>query len=131
MYSLNLIRYIPSQDVPQKSPPMTLRDLTNDELRLLKHLIILSNNKKLNQQLEKLKVKDMNDSGMGSLLLFPSGEVDHKRDYGQTASEVEFRDADRTVVLASLNLDKNGDLFELDIWKTNFDRLHKIPQEFK
>ncbi|HUQ66122.1 MAG TPA: hypothetical protein VM101_08205 [Flavitalea sp.] len=109
---------------------MNLRDLTNDEQRLIRHLISLANNKNLEHQLEKLKVKEMNDSGMGSLLLFPAGKVVPNRDYGQTVSEVEFHDADKAVVLASLNVDENGDLFELDIWKTNFDRLHKIPDEF-
>lgn len=109
---------------------MILRELRNDELRLLRHLIKLANKNKLEHQLEKLKVKEMNDSGMGSLLLFPTGEVVQNRDYGETVSEVEFRDADRAVVLASLNLDQAGDLFELDVWKTNFDRLLKIPDEF-
>lgn len=103
-----------------------LRKITDDELRLLKHLMHLAN---LNISLEKLMVNNMDDGGMGSLLLYPTGKISEKT-YGSTPSEVEFRDADRSPVLASLNLDKNGDLFELDIWKINFDPLIRIPETF-
>ena len=36
-------------------------------------------------------------------------------------------DEDGVVVLAALNLDKNGKLFELDLWKVNFNPLETLP----
>ena len=34
---------------------------------------------------------------------------------------------DGVEVIASLNVDVDGVLFELDIWKTNFEKLVKLP----
>ncbi len=71
----------------------------------------------------------MSDGGMGSLRLFPRGAVGDARIFGRAASECQFIDADSVVVIVTLNLDKFGDLYELDIWKTNFEKLIRIPEE--
>ncbi|WP_420885213.1 DUF6984 family protein, partial [Candidatus Symbiothrix dinenymphae] len=36
-------------------------------------------------------------------------------------------DEDGVDVIASLNIDDTGDLYELDIWKTDFSPLIKLP----
>jgi hypothetical protein len=76
---------------------------------------------------EGLLVRSMNDGGMGSLSLFPQGSVTEGRVLGEQVSDFQFVDLDGVEVIASLNLDDNGNLFELDIWKTDFGKLLKLP----
>lgn len=64
---------------------------------------------------------------MGSLSLLPKGISEDDRLFGQQISEYMFKDEDRIDVIALLNVDKNGNLFELDMWKTDFSPLIKIP----
>ncbi len=78
----------------------------------------------------ELLVQSMDDGGMGSLLLFPKGMTDKKRSFGGVASNYEFADADGVKVLVSLNLDKEGELFEVDSWKVDFSPLIRIPDKF-
>lgn len=73
-----------------------------------------------------LLVQPMNDGGMGSLLLLPDGMTTRRRLCGTQVSEHYFTDEDGVEVIASLNVDDEGQLFELDIWKTNFDPLINI-----
>ena len=75
-----------------------------------------------------LMVCPMNDGMMGSLYLFPKGEVEHGRKFGKQISSFQFTNTDGVEVLVSLNVDKKGDLFELDVWKTNFDKLINLPE---
>ncbi|WP_439481620.1 DUF6984 family protein [Cyclobacterium plantarum] len=75
----------------------------------------------------KLLVRPMKDDGMGSLLFFPKGEIKENREFGEQISECQFEDKDGVEIIASLNLDKEGELFELDIWKTNFGPLKSFP----
>ncbi|MDI1240473.1 MAG: hypothetical protein PSX80_00965 [bacterium] len=70
-----------------------------------------------------LLVEPMKDGGMGSIRLLPCGVGEERRIYGRTVAEHEFIDSDGVTVLASLNVDQAGDLFEVDIWKTDFTPL--------
>lgn len=74
-----------------------------------------------------LLVSPMNDGGMGSLELFPQGKIAKDRRFGKQVSDFQFIDADGVEVLASLNLDRDGNLFELDVWKTDFGKLITLP----
>ena len=65
---------------------------------------------------------------MGSLRLFPEGRATQKSIFGKQVSEYQFADSDGTQVIASLYVDQNGELFELDIWKTDFGKLICIPE---
>ena len=106
------------------------RKLSEQEAKLLELLIKKAN---LDLPLQKweheLTAQSMNDSGMGSITLYPEGDENIKRIFGYQASEHKFIDADGVEVIASLNLDKEGNVFELDIWKTNFAPLIRIPNE--
>jgi len=73
-----------------------------------------------------LKVKPMDDGGMGSLLLFLNGINNSKRVFGEQISEYQYKDIDGVDIIASLNVDSHGSLFELDIWKTDFSPTKKI-----
>ncbi len=70
-----------------------------------------------------MKVKDMNDGGMGSLL-FASSKKDRR--LGDVIARIQYQDEDGVTVLVSLNLDKEGELYELDSWKVDFSFLIRI-----
>jgi hypothetical protein len=103
------------------------RKLTLQEEKLLEILIKKSSIKISENWKDGLLVRPMNDSNMGSLYLFPQGKIIENRLLGEQVSDFLFMDSDGIEVIASLNVDINGNLFELDIWKTNFERLINIP----
>ena len=106
---------------------MQLRNLSDDEANLLKALIKKAKISTAEDLFEKIKVKTMDDGGMGSLLLFPDGIEVQGRRIGIRASEIQFKDSDGVPVLVSLNIDNNNKLFEIDSWKMNYQPLLKIP----
>ncbi len=106
---------------------MQLRNLSGDEANLLKALIKKAKISIAEDLYDKIKVKTMDDSGMGSLLLFPDGTEVEGRRFGYRASEIQFEDSDGVPVLVSLNIDSNDKLFEIDSWKMNYQPLLKIP----
>jgi hypothetical protein len=107
---------------------MPLRKLTTAEEGFLEFMIGQANIRVPSDWKETMMVSPMDDAGMGSLMLFPRGDVKPNRSFGRTALEFQFKDKDRIDVLASLNLDQNNELFELDIWKMNFDPLIQFPE---
>jgi len=76
---------------------------------------------------EGLLVRSMDDDGMGSLHLFPQGQVSDERVFGKRVSEFQFKDLDGVEVIVSLHIDNNGSLFEQDVWKTDFGKLLSFP----
>ncbi|MGT2430711.1 DUF6984 family protein [Cupriavidus basilensis] len=46
---------------------------------------------------------------------------------GSDLASVEFFDEDGVAVIVTLSLDNYGDLYELDIWKTDFSPLRRLP----
>jgi hypothetical protein len=76
---------------------------------------------------EKLMVKNMNDGGMGSLKLFTENSKINRK-FGSKVSEYVFKDIDEVKVIASLYLDTEGVLYEIDIWKTDFNSLIELPE---
>jgi len=105
------------------------RKLTEAERSLIMALIRKSNNVYLPRNWEtSLLVKSMNDGGMGSMQLFFS-ETSTERTFGAEASSIEFEDADGIKVIASLYLDKLQTPMEIDVWKTNFSPIIRMPKE--
>jgi len=109
---------------------MPLRKPSEQELRFIAYMIREGKGKGKVKDYwsETLMVAPMDDGGMGSLLLYPDGKIVTGRTFGRMLHEVEFKDADHVAVIASLNLDQHGELFELDIWKVNFDALIRLPE---
>ena len=70
-------------------------------------------------RLASLAVQEMSDGGMGSLYVRSSSEASNRR-FGRRIAELQFLDSDGVIILASLNVDTAGDLYELDVWKTDF-----------
>jgi hypothetical protein len=108
----------------------SIRKLGPQEERLLEQLIKNASVRIPDNWKTDLLVRPMADGGMGSLTLFPSGIINEQRKFGQRVSELEFIDEDEIKVIVSLNVDGEGNLFELDIWKTDFNSLKKIPDKF-
>ncbi len=75
---------------------------------------------------EGLMVRPMDDGTMGSLYLYPQGKIITDRKFGKQISDFQFTDVDGVEVIASLNVDSDGNLLELDIWKTDFGKLIKL-----
>jgi hypothetical protein len=106
------------------------RKLSQSEKKLLELLISRAAELKLSPNWEDdLLVQAMDDGGMGSLLLLPNGIVDKKRLFGGAVSKYEFIDAVGVDVLVTLNLDQDGELFEIDSWKVDFSPLIRIPDD--
>jgi len=74
-------------------------------------------------------VEEMDDGGMGSLRFPLVSDKDLNRRLGSIAAEGEFSDEDGIPVKFSINLDSNGRLFELDIWRVDFEPLKRFPTE--
>ncbi|MBD8388715.1 hypothetical protein [Dysgonomonas sp. BGC7] len=103
------------------------REPTEKEKKLINLLIkrsTISYNRNWNKP---LLVSPMNDGNMGSLFLYPKGYDFELRKFGWQISELEFKDIDGVNVVVSLNVDNEGELYELDIWKTDFNQLIEIP----
>ncbi len=103
------------------------RKPTKQEERLLEILVDKSGIRFPENWKSELLVRSMDKDGMGGLYLFPHGQIVEGRLFGTQISELQFADLDGVQVIASLYLDTNEDLFELDIWKTDFGKLLKFP----
>ncbi|MGO4727754.1 MULTISPECIES: DUF6984 family protein [unclassified Inquilinus] len=77
--------------------------------------------------LDTLRVRDMLDGGMGSIrFVAPQGET--KRKLGAAGvAELAYVDVDGVLVSFALNLDQQGDLFEVDAWKVDSSPLRQPP----
>jgi hypothetical protein len=74
-------------------------------------------------------VEEMSDGGMGSLR-FPSDTgPDVERRLGEVLAQGEFADEDGVPVSFTINLDSKGRLFELDVWRVDFEPLKRFPNE--
>lgn len=114
-----------------KSNLNNIRKLNRQEEILLKELIFRSTFKVPTDWENGLLVSSLCDGEMGSLALLPHGTLEKKRHFSTQVSECQFRDSDGVLVIASLYLDENNELFELDMWKVDFSKLIRIPSIFE
>ncbi|SNR28790.1 DUF6984 family protein [Hymenobacter mucosus] len=70
------------------------------------------------------QVEDLTDGGVGSIR-FVSTKL--RRRLGSSIAELWYSDEDGVAVLASLYLDEEGELYELDSWKVDGSPLRRIP----
>lgn len=77
------------------------------------------------QPLSALLVGDMSDGGIGSIRFY--APETKNRLFGSTLAEGSFLDEDGTLVWVALNLDRSGNLFELDVWNVDFSPLLRYP----
>jgi hypothetical protein len=112
---------------------MAFRKPKPDELRLLKELASIAGMETPHEWLNALQVQEMDDGGMGSLELVVQGPTPVRGQSGSVTCKaaVQFTDEDGVEVVASLNTGEGGVPFELDIWKTDFSPLIRIPDAFR
>lgn len=106
---------------------MVFRRPEEDEVRLLRELGRIANLVDLQGWLDSLLVEPMDDGGMGSLRFPPPSLADPSPGVVARIASVQFVDADGVAVVASLNARADSILMELDVWKTDFSPLIKIP----
>lgn len=72
------------------------------------------------------RVVEMSDGEMGSLKFARTDGEEHR--LGKTISRAEFMDEDGVTVSVVVNLDEDGHLYELDVWKVDFSPLKRWPK---
>ncbi len=103
------------------------RPLKEPERHLMERLLQqVEDNAALKRQLAIAQVREMEDGGMGSLYFLHPKKTDTERLFGKRIAELQFKDADGVDILASLNLDTDGDIMELDIWKIDYSPTVKL-----
>lgn len=104
-----------------------LRDLREDELGVLRKMLSgTAFGTEFDSQLAKIKVQTMADGGMGSIRFY-NGRPRSPLDYGGEIAEAAFQDADGVPVSITLSVDRDGDLFEMDVFKADFSSLIRYP----
>ena len=98
---------------------MSMRLLRDEEIPLVKALFDAAGI----EFSKSMTVEDMNDGGMGSLLI----KKDTKVGLFDVA-KLEFIDEDNVVVFATLNCATNGEPVEIDMWKVDYSKLKKWPE---
>ena len=102
-----------------------MRLLTKSEIEPITWIIKDSlEAKRIIPSLPTLFVEEMDDGGMGSLRVVPCENKLYSRDIG----EVELNDIDGIYLLLTVNVDTDGDFFELDIWKADNSPLKRFPE---
>lgn len=103
------------------------RKLREDEIRLISRLQNAALGRSaVVERLDELLVRDQDDGGMGSVIVRRGGLPTR---FGAKISELTFVDEDGVSVSASLNVDTEGRIYELDIFKSDFSARGQIPKE--
>lgn len=100
------------------------RALTVAERRLLERFVTGPFRATILEALDRYLVVPMCDDGMGSVKIVGP----ETREFGETIGECSCRDSDGTPVSIAINVDQDGHLFEIDIWKVDFTPLIAFPK---
>lgn len=101
-----------------------IRNIRNNEKEIINFLLDKVSLSELKIQ-ETVLVEDLNDGLMGSIQFV--NKSSNNRKYDKRLIEVEYVDSDNIPVYISLTVDNNKELYELDIWKTDFNPLIEYP----
>lgn len=105
---------------------MKRRNIRNEEIVIINTLLSKASFEKLMVSKET-DVKDMDDGGMGSIYFIDKCKLQKNRKFGKKLIEAKYIDSDYTPVYFSLIIDADETLFELDIWRVDFNSLKKYP----
>jgi hypothetical protein len=100
-----------------------MRTLRDHEVPLVRRLLAVGGR---HECAEQLLIEPLVDGQMGSLRI---GEAADGRRLSHAVAEVRFFDADGTLVTAVLNIDFDGELLEVDIWKVDSSALRRWPSD--
>ncbi len=121
-----------SDELQRLDKEVANRSATAEQFDVVGHLLDSLTEAKLRSslkdQLSQMDVQSMSDGNMGSFL-FVNKSIRGERKFGKAIVEAEFNDVDDVLVTLVLNLDTDGRLYELDVWKTDFSDLKKWPSK--
>lgn len=111
-------------DESQFTRPQAGRPLRPEESALIRALLVgRYPTETLQSALTGSRVVDLRDGGMGSIrFLGPRPKT-----FGMELLEAQYRDDDGVLVSITVNVDKQGQLFELDFWKVDFSPVRRYP----
>jgi hypothetical protein len=101
------------------------REIKLEEYNLLK--CMLNDVKEYEFNIEDLTVIEMLDGGMGSLYIMSASKSIEERKMSKSILEKQFFDVDNMPISVSVNIDTDGNLFELDIWRVDFNPIIRFP----
>lgn len=105
---------------------MIVRKLKDEEIALIIWMIKdTPEGPVIIKQLNKINVEEMDDGGMGSLKVVVKGE--DNRIYSRDLAKADLWDIDKVPLFISVNLDTDGNFFELDIFKADSSPLKRFP----
>ncbi|MFY7861791.1 MAG: DUF6984 family protein [Chitinophagales bacterium] len=99
------------------------RNIKDEEKILITSILELANSVERITSIPEV-VYDLDDGGMGSIK-FTNNPA---KVYGKDLLQVSYFDSETTPVIITLTVDKNDDLFELEFWKVNFEKLLRYPK---
>lgn len=99
------------------------RNIKEEEKVLITSILELANSTERISSIPEV-VYDLDDGGMGTIKFTNNPE----RIYGKDILQVNYIDSDTTPVVIALTVDDKGELFELDFWKVNFEKLLSYPK---
>jgi len=102
------------------------RLLKDEEKRLLTCMLKDNSFSFLLKELSVLKVIDINDGGMGSVMFIYNDS--NSRKFGQQIADRVFIDRDNVAISVAINIDQYKELFEIDIWKVDFSPVVSYPK---
>jgi hypothetical protein len=103
-----------------------MRKLKKEEIDLIAFLLRDKHEyKQFIDELDNLLVEEMNDGGMGSLRFI--SKSNKKSILKDEVSIINLKDADGVPVRFALNLNTNGEIYELDVFKGDFSQLKQFP----
>jgi hypothetical protein len=124
-----------------------IRNLTDIEKKLLLAMPITEYKYRqmIENLIDKFAVEEMEDGGMGSLAFNPVKNNYARKDcaniqskyksknvkayfrmFSKIISEIETNDSDGVPVSVALYVDNFDDIYELDVWKVNFDKTYDL-----
>jgi hypothetical protein len=103
-----------------------MRLLKKEELDLMVYLLKdKPNTKHMIEKLPGALVEEMNDGGMGSLKFLNKNKLNRRHE--STIAQIQLLDIDGIPLLISIDLDGEGDIYELDVWKGDSSPTKQFP----
>ncbi|MFN8436924.1 MAG: hypothetical protein U0V72_04715 [Cytophagales bacterium] len=103
-----------------------MREIRNEEIILIQHLLELSNLNPENYKIPSF-VDEYEGGIMGSIGMGSSDPTEYAGDIIQ----VKYMDTDDIPVIITLTHNHNNELLDLDFWKEDFSKLLQYPEPTK
>ncbi len=78
--------------------------------------------------LSEFDVLELNDEGMGSIAFIREEKPYDDRRFGGEIGGLDYKDSDGIDIHMHLYIDEEGYLYELDVWKVNFEPRISYPE---